>query len=1153
MNKEQALNIWQQLFGDSEIAYDYSSHPMKREDFNNASSHYGWDLDLIKPQVAGGRETTDNLLPCSLMTISIREGKNSFRIGKFLYEVRKGRIFGTSAIYDVTDHNNPINLSPNEENQSKIFNDNRMGINITTDPVTPTNAIDYSSIGMNNLFSRTATEALVNAVVAPADEEKTVVEESPVSISPENNSETPEKESETNPENSETEKINDDNPTEDSSLAMEEAFKVETDFANEYSSSDNETVVENNTASEDTLSEDNSVPSDTEIATEPITLAPNLTEETNKEISPVETKEETVKENPNAANESSLLEENNRLNAKIIKQEEDIQKLNDRLLELDGKVADKEINGDIPVDYERTEASDIDEISPELKALEDQVSALTLELNKTKEELNQASLANQELNTEKNRLVAEKEELIKKQNDEEKESGDLKQSLTALSAEDNTKDTAIQELKSQNQNLSNQITDLKSSNSSLTQDNSNLQKEAALKEETISKLNPLVEENNALKAKISALETENNQQQEENAKNLSAENEELTALKTKIQELNNEISTLNTEKASNESLIQKQNADIETEKQQVSTLTSQLDQLSLNQKQEEEQVSIEKESWLQEKNQYQTDAETLKTQLIEANKNKDDLEISVQNQKADLLAKDDSLNQLNSTNQQLKTSNDELLKSLEDKENQIRNKDLALSEMTKKQEEATELNNSLVIDKKHLEDLNQSLTSQLSEKDNNLKLTSSTLEKTIAENKDVLSKLNEESQSLQQQNLYLGLFGKKECYPQFEEEFSKTGMDYLPVNVKSLLLTHPEWVVDEGNEIYVSPKADDSYEEEVKPLVVEAEELSEENVSYSEDERQEAQQAKSFFKEIYHDSDIATDFAGREIHFLDYENQDSPFGWSYRLMDSQKEETADNVLVASLLSLNDFVPQGSFTTNGHTFHLNKDATHSFLVSEDYISDPYDLAEVMKKADQESARKEPLVYLFVKLLGTSGVLSDDSFNSFTGIVEKTVKRCCTSSFIDLQVNHNPGADYLFLTFDGTIDGVYKEALSYAILLNSYRKEFYNRGELNAIIVLDKTDALISQRHLTLDKLTSETKDLGLRAIRYDLNQIQVINSTIKRTIHIGPEIISELDVDQTRFVESSLGQGNFAEIFGFNGHYEECHFIYNLRKKDEDTK
>ncbi len=127
------------------------------------------------------------------------------------------------------------------------------------------------------------------------------------------------------------------------------------------------------------------------------------------------------------------------------------------------------------------------------------------------------------------------------------------------------------------------------------------------------------------------------------------------------------------------------------------------------------------------------------------------------------------------------------------------------------------------------------------------------------------------------------------------------------------------------------------------------------------------------------------------------------------------------------------------------------------------------------------------------------------------------------------------------------------MSYAILLNSYRKEFYNRGELNAIIVLDKTDALISQRHLTLDKLTSETKDLGLRAIRYDLNQIQVINSTIKRTIHIGPEIISELDVDQTRFVESSLGQGNFAEIFGFNGHYEECHFIYNLRKKDEDTK
>jgi hypothetical protein len=41
MEREKALEIWKQLFQDREIAYDFASHPMKREEFNNAESPYG--------------------------------------------------------------------------------------------------------------------------------------------------------------------------------------------------------------------------------------------------------------------------------------------------------------------------------------------------------------------------------------------------------------------------------------------------------------------------------------------------------------------------------------------------------------------------------------------------------------------------------------------------------------------------------------------------------------------------------------------------------------------------------------------------------------------------------------------------------------------------------------------------------------------------------------------------------------------------------------------------------------------------------------------------------------------------------------------------------------------------------------------------------
>ena len=121
MEKEQAFKIWEKIFGDKEVAYDYASHPMKKEDFQKEDSYYSWDIDKKQPYLV----RDDNYIPSSLNTMSFRNGKSTFKVGNNLFEVRKGKVYGTFSIYDITDRNHPLNMDPTEENQDPEFNKKR--------------------------------------------------------------------------------------------------------------------------------------------------------------------------------------------------------------------------------------------------------------------------------------------------------------------------------------------------------------------------------------------------------------------------------------------------------------------------------------------------------------------------------------------------------------------------------------------------------------------------------------------------------------------------------------------------------------------------------------------------------------------------------------------------------------------------------------------------------------------------------------------------------------------------------------------------------------------------------------------------------------------------------------------------------------------
>lgn len=125
MERNDALRLWDSIYGNKDVAYDYAAQIMKREDFDNPDSNQGWTIDFIKPLSNGGTNIVSNLMICNTVTKNIRGSKASFRIGNDFFEVRKGKKYGTFALFDVTDRNHPMDMTPNSTNQTEEFNSDR--------------------------------------------------------------------------------------------------------------------------------------------------------------------------------------------------------------------------------------------------------------------------------------------------------------------------------------------------------------------------------------------------------------------------------------------------------------------------------------------------------------------------------------------------------------------------------------------------------------------------------------------------------------------------------------------------------------------------------------------------------------------------------------------------------------------------------------------------------------------------------------------------------------------------------------------------------------------------------------------------------------------------------------------------------------------
>jgi hypothetical protein len=59
----QHERVWLRIYGSAETARDHEGFTMKRADYGDRNSPYGWELDHIIPKALGGADHDGNLRP----------------------------------------------------------------------------------------------------------------------------------------------------------------------------------------------------------------------------------------------------------------------------------------------------------------------------------------------------------------------------------------------------------------------------------------------------------------------------------------------------------------------------------------------------------------------------------------------------------------------------------------------------------------------------------------------------------------------------------------------------------------------------------------------------------------------------------------------------------------------------------------------------------------------------------------------------------------------------------------------------------------------------------------------------------------------------------------------------------------------------------
>ena len=1042
MDKNKAYQLWEERFPNRDYVYDYAAQKIVKEDFENEASSYSWTIDFIKPLSSGGFNQESNYLICSTLTKMLRQNKLSFRIGNAVFEVRKGKRYGTFSLFDVTDRNHPFDVSTvTEEMLEESYHLKRQkelyGRERQNSFVLP----DLGNI-RNNIVKENAPDIQMeyeekkeeNVIESSLPVEETVVEEKTV------------------------EPVVDEAPT------------VE------------ELVTENDDA---VLSETEETPAETAEST--------LVAEEEHDVPAVEEEhfDDEVKVVPLADEEENTVDERNVLFSTMKKEAEEADELRS-LYHQD--IAEKE-----------KEKQTINTLSSSCLLLKENLVRL-----------------NEKLLEEKKKLEEYKAQISLNDENKEKENQEV---ITSLNNDNASLKAELGKQYNEYGTLQAQYQEICSKYASLEQEKKELEDSLALassKDETIKQIQ---QEKDELNAQIAKLQ----EAIKEKEKEFSSLNADLESMKTSLTEKENEITRLQSLCAESSSKEDSMNSEFNQKKNDYERM--------LNEK-ESENITLKNDTryYLNQTDQFKTEKVMQDERFRNVSLENDELRKQIQDIKESSSAKEDEkekeYQELNQKYEDLKKENESLSSA------QIAytaEKESILSDKEALYDKTVQLNVKL--------NENQTTIDKLTQENESLQ---KELEENQAAHKEAVSLLMKQKAEADGKVLFMTCGGDVEHYPEYLFYLADSDKTNTQENALEALALYPSW--HRKDEQRVSTLLDGEKTDNANVSL-----LSESDVSYLEEEKENREKALSYWAMKYGDIDQTTDFAGRVININNYLDKDNSHGWNYIKVNSHDREYDGNIVIANMRTLLDYKESEDFKSNGQSFKVVEENGAYHIESKDYVTDPYNLNKTLQITKENLAKRSPIIYLFVKVLGNNNAAPDSGkLLEFYDLIDRTVRRTCSRSFIEMKTMTG-SANYAFLTFDGTIDGSYKEALDYALLLNSYRNELRKEENgINAVIILNQVEIPYSYRHFGFEQTLALSKDVEMRAISYEFIQTAIVNSTIRKTIHIGPSILDNLPLDQSSLKESYIGQTkSFSEIYNFKKRFYTYNFVFSLKKESKE--
>ncbi|MCI5669853.1 MAG: hypothetical protein MR335_02555 [Bacilli bacterium] len=1042
MDKNKAYQLWEERFPNRDYVYDYAAQKIVKEDFENEASSYSWTIDFIKPLSSGGFNQESNYLICSTLTKMLRQNKLSFRIGNAVFEVRKGKRYGTFSLFDVTDRNHPFDVSTvTEEMLEESYHLKRQkelyGRERQNSFVLP----DLGNI-RNNIVKENAPDIQMeyeekkeeNAIEPSLPVEETVVEEKTVE------------------------------PVVDEAPVIEEL------------------VTENDDA---VLSETEKTPAETAEST--------LVAEEEPDVPAVEEEhlDDEVKVVPLADEEENTVDERNVLFSTMKKEAEEADELRS-LYHQD--IAEKE-----------KEKQTINTLSSSCLLLKENLVRL-----------------NEKLLEEKKKLEEYKAQISLNDENKEKENQEV---ITSLNNDNASLKAELGKQYNEYEILQAQYQEICSKYASLEQEKKELEDSLALassKDETIKQIQ---QEKNELNAQIAKLQ----EAIKEKEKEFSSLNADLESMKTSLTEKENEITRLQSLCAESSSKEDSMNSEFNQKKNDYERM--------LNEK-ESENITLKNDNryYLNQIDQFKTEKVMQDERFRNVSLENDELRKQIQDIKESSSVKEDE--------------KEKEYQELNQKYEDLRKENESLSSA---QIAYTAEKESILSDKEALYDKTVQLNVKLNENQTTIdKLTqeNESLQKELEENqaahKEAVSLLMKQKAEADGKVLFMTCGGDVEHYPEYLFYLADSDKTNTQENALEALALYPSW--HRKDEQRVSTLLDGEKTDNANVSL-----LSESDVSYLEEEKENREKALSYWAMKYGDIDQTTDFAGRVININNYLDKDNSHGWNYIKVNSHDREYDGNIVIANMRTLLDYKESEDFKSNGQSFKVVEENGAYHIESKDYVTDPYNLNKTLQITKENLAKRSPIIYLFVKVLGNNNAAPDSGkLLEFYDLIDRTVRRTCSRSFIEMKTVTG-SANYAFLTFDGTIDGSYKEALDYALLLNSYRNELRKEENgINAVIILNQVEIPYSYRHFGFEQTLALSKDVEMRAISYEFIQTAIVNSTIRKTIHIGPSILDNLPLDQSSLKESYIGQTkSFSEIYNFKKRFYTYNFVFSLKKESKE--